>query len=487
MEYILYDVDKIKDYVFDSFRPKEVKGASELLKTLDYDPKTRKKEALLLQLTEEFKEITDEEIIYSKGGRGVFKSTANNGKIICPWLETQFEKNVPGASLTAVYHQEEPHFATTMNILDFKAREKKSEKPVSRDLRIARFDKIEKNDKEDTTEMDETTDPEESTRCGACGKRTATKIIHIGDEDIPYCEICHTKHHTLDDKSKEKIAAESLEDLCKVPGLPDSKYILTIYGDLNEAGSHLANIEDEKGLKRFSEGIFDTLDHTRRDIESELARNGFKVLAPVIGGDDIIIFVHPAALSFIFEKLRCIEVSLSQLPFKEMKMNFSFLLSKYNFPIYHIFRLSQSLLEKTKDAYYAVDPADPENSKKSSYYGIFKVVEGGRRPSQEDVYPADRFNTLYKIATQSRQDEEIHKSALYNLLESISDRHSTAVREMNALYFLARHGEFRKYIKYIPPDFYLVRDGEKIVKLTPAALEDIIILQELAAPGKEAQ
>ena len=48
------------------------------------------------------------------------------------------------------------------------------------------------------------------------------------------------------------------------------------------------------------------------------------------------------------------------------------------------------------------------------------------------------------------------------------------------MYFLARHGEFRKYIKYIPPDFYLVRDGEKIVKLTPAALEDIIILQDCA-------
>ena len=44
MQYILFDVDKIKDYVFESFKPREVKGASEMIKCLDYDLGTRKKE-----------------------------------------------------------------------------------------------------------------------------------------------------------------------------------------------------------------------------------------------------------------------------------------------------------------------------------------------------------------------------------------------------------------------------------------------------------
>ena len=62
MEYILYDVDQIKNFVFDSFKPREVQGASELLKALDYTPENHdthreeKKEILLRELTTEFRE-----------------------------------------------------------------------------------------------------------------------------------------------------------------------------------------------------------------------------------------------------------------------------------------------------------------------------------------------------------------------------------------------------------------------------------------------
>ena len=112
MEYVFYDVDKIKDFVFDSFKPKGVKGASELLKALDFDLHTKRKEHLLQALTEKFN-IPDEQIIFSKGGSGLIKSQDNNGKEICAWLENEFKVHTKGGSLTAVFHKEEkgfPHF-----------------------------------------------------------------------------------------------------------------------------------------------------------------------------------------------------------------------------------------------------------------------------------------------------------------------------------------------------------------------------------------
>jgi len=454
MEYILYDVDKIKDYVFDSYKPKEVKGASELLKTLDFDIKTKKKEPLLQKLCKEFKEITDEAIIFSKGGSGIIKSTENNGKQICEWLESHFPKEVKGASLTAVHHIAEKPNAIPMDILRFKAREKKSERLISKDLEINTFEK------------------DENSQCKICGKRRTIKTRQIYDEVIPYCKICDSKRHALDNQPKKEIDAETLEDICKLPNLPENKFILTIYGDLNQAGKHLGGINDAEEFKNFSETISSTIEKSRRDIESQLEEKGFKVLAPVIGGDDMLFFVHPASLPLIFENLTCIERKLSEGWGKEMQMNFAFLLSKYTFPINHIFQLSQSLLEKTKERYY-------EKGGDTSYYGLFKVLEGGHRPSFQDVYTLDQFKTLFKIVTQFQQDSKIRTSALYNLLESISPKHSSAEREMNTLYFFAQHREFKDYREYIPSKFYLKHEGKKI-ELTAAALEDIITMKELA-------
>lgn len=454
MEYILYDVNKIKDYVFDSHRPREVKGASEFIKALDYDPKSKKKNPLLHQLMDRFPEIKDESIIYSKGGTGLILSSLDNGNEICNWLEEEFSNYTRGASLTAVFHKEESSFPITYDILNFKAREKKMEKMVSNKLEIIEFEK------------------EETDRCGACGKRIGFHTVDLVDETILYCDSCYAKRTAPIKTEKKDTDAETLEDICKVAGLPENKYILTIYGDLNEAGNHLSSIQNKSDLKTFSEGIFETLEQTRNEIESELEPNGFKLLAPVTGGDDLILFTHPAAFSLIFEKLCKIESSLNQRLGKNLKMNFAFLLCKYNFPIYHIFQLSQSLLEKTKDIYYNNKKEEKDNG---SYYGLFKVQEGGHRPTLEDVYPAEEFMALFDIGKRLAKDKKIHTSALFNLLESISPEPMQEEKEINVLYFLARHSEFKDYINNAAPDFNLIHKG-KDIKLSPATLEDVIMM-----------
>ncbi|MCU0289765.1 MAG: hypothetical protein MUF15_25645, partial [Acidobacteria bacterium] len=292
MEYVFYDVDKIKEFVFDSFKPKGVKGASELLKCLDFDLNNKNKESLLQQLTDKFN-IRDENIIFSKGGSGLIKIPDNNGKKICQWLEKKFKKDhAKGGSLSAVFHKEENNFNTSFDILNFKAREEKSAKLLTHDLSSTRF-------KDD-----------ESDRCGYCGKRNALDTIELGNETIPICEICSWKRKQTGKNNKAASEAETLEDIGKALNVPDTKYILVIYGDLNEAGAHLAAIKSEEELKRFSNGISNTLDHARSEIENVLEEKGFQFLAPVIGGDDIILFTHPASFELIKEHLFKIEKEL---------------------------------------------------------------------------------------------------------------------------------------------------------------------------------
>ncbi len=455
MEYVFYDVDKIKDFVFDSFKPKGVKGASELLKALDFDLYTKRKEHLLQALTEKF-DIPDDRIIFSKGGSGLLKSTTDNGKDICAWLENEFKLHTKGGSLTAVFHKEEKDFPTTFDILNFKAREKKSAKLMSHDLGITIFNDDEKD------------------RCAYCGKRKSSDMIYLENESIPICEICLLKRNETGKNDKAPFEAESLEDICIAPGLPTSKFILIIYGDLNEAGSHLAGINNVDELQHFSNGISKTLDHARSEIEKNLEQKGFKLLAPVIGGDDIILFTHPASFELIKEHLFNIEKDLEK---PGLKMNFSFLLAKHKFPIYHLFKLSQSILDLTKDLYY-------EDSRKQTRYGFFKVMEGNYRVSNEDVYTGKDFIFLFDMAKRVHENKDIHTSALYNILELLANDRSLPEKELNLDYFLSRHREFEEYILAGDSDFQLIQREGKI-KLTPDALEDLIIMKDLLyKPGK---
>lgn len=458
MEYVFYDVDKIKEFVFDSFKPKGVKGASELLKCLDIDFDNNKKESLLQELTDKFN-IPDENIIFSKGGSGLIKTPDNNGEEICQWLEEKFKDHTKeGGSLTAVSHKEDNDFDTSFAILNFKARDKKNQKLLGHDLSIVSFK------------------DEENERCQLCFKRTKIRNdnnrVYINGKEDYGCDICSQKYAL----GKQLVEAETLEDIGKALNVQDTKYILVIYGDLNEAGAHLAAIKSEDELKRFSNGISKTLDHTRSEIENVLVQNGFQFLAPVIGGDDIILFTHPASFELIKEHLFNIEKEL-QMQDLNLKMNFAFLMAKYNFPIYHLFKLSQSLLDKTKELYY-------EDSLKQTRYGFFKVMEGNSKVSTADVYTADDFIFLFDTAKRIHDDNKIHTSALYNIWELLTNRQSTLERDLNLKYFLSRHPEFKDYIPADNQDF-LYRPREGKIKLNPDVLEDVIDMKDLLyRPGE---
>jgi hypothetical protein len=441
MQYILFDVDKIKDYVFESFKPREVKGASEMIKCLDYYSETRMGE-LMRKLMETFKNI---EVVYAKGGGGLLKTNDSNGQKICDWLEKNFSEYLKeGGSVTAVCYKKEKEFKTAYAILNYLVRNRKSEKSLTLPLRLVEFQG-------------------EKSKCDSCGKRVFKHKITIKNQAEPlrFCTICYEK------RQKGKTKVQSLEDI-------SDKELLVIYGDLNEAGAHLARLEKEENLVNFSETVYQTLRFTRIQIEKVLRRKGFKYLMPVIGGDDMIIFTHPNSFELIKDLLFSIEEILEKRLNKPVKMNFSFLVAKYNFPIYHLFKISESLLERTKDAYY-------KNNSKQTHHGFFRLWGVESMPTERDVYTEKEFSDIFNTAKHIHSpDSHIKRSSLHQLMELVSDQYKGQEKQLNTEYFLARHSEFENFVvqKERGVDFMLHYEGKKI-KLTRDLLEDIIHMENL--------
>lgn len=457
MEYVFYDVDKIKEFVFETFKPKEVAGASELIKCLDCDPNQEKQGTLFKELTGEFGKL---EVVYSRGGGGLIITDKDNGSEICDWLEEHYSQYVEGGgSLTAV-SQPKKEFITDFSILNYKMRQRKAEKLISQPLKYVRF-KDEKNAK-----------------CEVCKRREKERMIEVSkNEKIPYCKVCLYKRSVGEvclhkrSEGKDIIGVESLEEIIKADWDKDNKDMLVIYGDLNEAGKHFSEIKNEEDLKKFSNAVYETLDDTRKKIEKKLDSNGFKSLMPVAGGDDIILFTHPAAFELIKDDLFSVEKNLGEKLTKPVKMNFSFLVAKHNFPIYHLFKMSEELLKKTKDKYYN-DPG------KRTYHGFFWLLEGGQQLSDDDVYLASDFVTLFDLAKIIHQQSSINRSALYQVLDLISPRSSEMEKQMDMDYFLVRHKELTNllYREYL--SFWITKEGQKL-ELTKSVLDDIIRMGDL--------
>jgi hypothetical protein len=292
-------------------------------------------------------------------------------------------------------------------------------------------------------------------------------VKDIEGNEIPYCKVCLNKR----EKGKKLIGSDSLEDIIKADWDKDNKDMLVIYGDLNNAGCHLSEIKNEWELQNFSNAVYEILNCTRKEIEEKLDLNGFKYLMPVAGGDDIIIFTHPAAFELIKDKLFSVEKKLEEKLPKPVNMNFSFLVAKHNFPIYHLFKMSEELLKKTKSKYYK----DP---KKRTHHGFFWLLEGGQKLSDEDVYLDCDFAALFGTAKIIHQQSSIKLSELYQVLELSFTSSSDLEKEMNIDYFLVRHEKLKSllYNEYIS---YLMNKDHHKKKIARDMLEDIIRMEAL--------
>ena len=451
MEYVYFDVDKIKEFVFDSFKPTEVAGASELVKAFDFDRNSRDKGELLKRLEKEYDDLKP---VYARGGSGLLTVDNSKGKEVCEWLEREYHHYSRHGKLTAVCHPEED-FPTDLSALDFKLRQRKSDKWITKELDCIDFDK--------------------SKKCKSCSKRPSKGNTEpINNEQVPYCSFCSFKRKEGNEvlKKGKASSANSLEDIAKKNDNDPNQNLLVIYGDLNEAGAKRAALQNVGELQKFSDNIFEALEDARREIRKELTQSGYKWLMPIVGGDDIVIFTHPETFESVKDHLFKIEQKLTH----DLKMNFSFLVARHTFPIYHLFRLAEDLLQKTKDRYY-------REGKSTTYHGFYWLWENSLPPDDSDVYLDSEFESLLKMAKIIHSESSIPNSTLYRMLDLISMEPQDAEKETDMEYFYVRQRELQDliYLEYL--DFG-IRKGGIDIKLTKDILDDLIRLRELLpSPG----
>jgi hypothetical protein len=460
MGYIRFDVDKIKDFVFESYKPVEVTGASEMIKLLDEGG------PILEKLKTHFQN-PEARIVYARGGGGLMR-VSQREKDICDWLQEEYARTVKGGKLTAVHCKAADGFPVTYALLNYKLRELKNQKAL-----LNPPDKAVKFAQEDSQR-----------RCSACGKRKSKEKIEVSPgEELHYCEVCLKKRLEGQKQKDKKKAVNTLEDLLtSIPGIKDSTYLLMIYGDLNKAGDLFASTEKEDDLRKLSKQIFETLEKAREDMGKILWEREFKSLMPVAGGDDLIIFIHPAAFGLIKDTLYDLEDRLKTATGKELKMNFSLLVAKHNFPIYNLFNISEDLLKLTKKEYYK--EKNPGN--RQTHYGFYWLEDGSFQPSEKDVYQKEEFSALYDFAFDIHGSGDISTSSLHQLLdllpvsENKKEMHQIGLEEhFNISYLLARDKALTEML--IPGEKEYRIKAKKHLQVTRDLWEDVIDMKELVS------
>jgi len=461
MGYIRFDVDKIKDFVFESYKPVEVTGASEMIKLLD-------EKGPILERLKKDSQDTELEVVYARGGGGLIRVNQKE-EDVCQWLQNEYTETVKGGKLTAVHCETQDSFPVTYALLNYKLRERKNQKallnPPEKALEFAQEDS--------------------KRRCNACGKRAADAGKKDRyNEELYYCSVCENKRDKGFNTFKQKEEFEkviSLEDLLiKIPNVKDSTHLLMIYGDLNSAGDLFASMEKKEYLKNLSNQIFKTLEDARKDMTKKLREKKFKSLMPVAGGDDLIILIHPAAFGFIKDELFDLEGKLEEATGKELKMNFSLLVAKHNFPIYNLFNISEDLLKLTKKEYYK--EKNPKN--RETHYGFYWLEEGNFRPSGKDVYQKEKFKKLFEFAQKIHGDKKISTSTLHQLLDLLTVRENEKEEnpigpeeQINIAYLLARHDALAKILVLDSSGFRIKE--EKDLQVTRDLWKDVIDMKEL--------
>jgi hypothetical protein len=467
MGYIRFDVDKIKDFVFESYKPVEVTGASEMIKLLDEGG------PILEKLKTHFQD-PEAKVVYARGGGGLMR-VSQREKEICDWLQDEYAKTVKGGKLTAVYCEAADDFPVTYALLNYKLRELKNQKAL-----VNPPEKAVKFTQEDSRR-----------RCSACGKRVADKgKKNFYNEVLYYCGVCETKRkkgfNFIDQKEEfEKVI--SFEDfLIKIPHVKDSTHLLMIYGDLNSAGDLFASTKDKEELGELSKQIFITLEDARKEMGEKLCEKKFKSLMPVAGGDDLIIFIHPAAFGLIKDTLYGLEDRMQKATEKitdrKLKMNFSLLVAKHNFPIYNLFNISEDLLKLTKKEYYKEE--NPGN--RQTHYGFYWLEDGGFQPSEKDVYQKEEFSALYDFAFDIHGSGDISTSALHQLLdllpvsENKKEKYQIGLEEhFNISYLLARDKALAEML--VPGEKEYRIKAKKNLQVTRDLWEDVIDMKELVS------
>lgn len=349
-EYFAYDVRGIKDFIFESNEFRCIHGASRLLD--DFDRCTQK--ALKnFGLT----------CIFAGGGTGLFEIPENADtekdkikeqieNIRAKYLMDHHVEYVfvdpdtvqtslyPGAHLDTIDNFDENNYSKFFTRIALKLNKEKNRFKPQGEIRVKKL-------------------------CGLCGRREVSETIKVADEEgyqeKQVCEMCYKKfNRAKQEAEQEKGQLFSLNDIseCSARSSSDQEsekagYIAVIYGDGNSFGNiykTFAITNDFEEYRTFSKDLKQFTD----DCRALLTRTAKRYVAPLLGGDDILVFLPP---SQVFDTLNALVREISGRRFGGHELTFSFGIAVVpsTLPLKFIFNTAQNLLKAAKRRRYEIN------------------------------------------------------------------------------------------------------------------------------------
>lgn len=288
---VLFDADRIKDYVFATGRLKEIRGGSQLVRDGSDEEIIRKELAL-----------TEDEIIFAEGGAGILVFTdRERAEQKAQELDAFYRSVTRGASLTAIV-QTGASFADAKAIGDRRLRMAKDNRRVRLQTMQSPFSQV----------------------CKSCGAQPATQLYTVPPVPELLCDWCCVKREKADQLSKAQSTKQrflldktdwghsfldyipknraAIWQDAELPETTDrlaalsrpNNYLGFLYADGNSMGSHLQQCTEDHQYRQFSQRVSHSLRAALWLALDSNFPNGpvngatpFEVIA--LGGDDLIL------------------------------------------------------------------------------------------------------------------------------------------------------------------------------------------------------
>lgn len=359
---VLFDADRIKEYVFATGRLKEIRGASQLVRC------GTDSETLQRQL-----KLRPEQIIFAEGGSGLLEAESKEAAAdLCRRLAANYREITKGATLTAV--------ATPYNETDFAA----AIQHAARQLQLA---------KEMHQECWQSSHTPFTELCASCGAYPAISLYPVTTATTErLCRRCHAKRHCSDslrtrsqnpgddifldetawggqflaELSSEEFPrwenARLPENLSKLAELAHpNNYLAFLYADGNGLGQLVQQQKSKAGYQALSRRISTALrqalwyalkTHFPRPRGHEQQQVPFEVIA--LGGDDLILVtVADQALSLAVTLGRLFEQFSRSAPTADdgLTLSLGVVIAHPGQPILNLEQQARKLLRSAKREY----------------------------------------------------------------------------------------------------------------------------------------
>jgi len=347
-----FDVDRIKDYVFASSRPKEIRGASAIIEGF-----TDK------ELKEWLKEFVEENhIIFAGGGAGLILAPVHLAGKIREKIETEFRRLTITASCTVEYETFFP-FEFIYGKGSEKIRFNPSEEKITSYLDGEYLSLVNKQEPipfgklaellgakirgTKNSKLREEFYPLSGIlrRCTSCGIRPASQVDEKDPhyrEDEPWrtaiCAPCAKKREI------GKTGAKSFEEF--------GRFISVFYMDVNKMGAVRESLRTPEDYHVFSKIVQQTFEEAVTKVSQKLPQE--KYLKLVMGGDDLILILPAEGrISIINDVIKSVEDKFEK--FKKLTLAVGFVIAPCHFPIRFLINYAFEVMKEAKKISYRTE------------------------------------------------------------------------------------------------------------------------------------